>query len=116
MPEWLLPAFATLGGGVGLGAIIRALFDARGSAQTRKQEALNAADKQANALVDQYQEDRTADRAQLRAYADKVDEALGHLQVEREYSSDLYAWGLAGAPPPPPMRRVIVITSPPLAT
>lgn len=112
MPDWLLPAFAALFGGTGLGGLIKTLVDSRGSAQARKQEAQNASDRQAIALVDQYQEDRAADREQLKTYASKVDAVLEHLQVEREYSTALLAWGLAGAPPPPPERKVIVITTP----
>jgi outer membrane murein-binding lipoprotein Lpp len=94
MPDWLIPAAAALGGGAGLGALLKAIFDARGAAHT-----------QLVALVDQLQEDRKADREQVNAYAAKVDVVLEHLQIEREYTAVLLAWGLQGAPPPPPERR-----------
>lgn len=93
MPEWLL-LLTAIGGGTGLGAVLNALFNARGAAYV-----------QLNALVDQLQEDRASDRAALLAHSVKVDSALLHLQIEREYSNALHAWGLAGAPPPPPSRR-----------
>jgi hypothetical protein len=73
--------------------VINALFNAKGQAYT-----------QLNALVDQLQEDRTADRLAIATYSAKVDGVLMHLQVEREYSSALLVWGLNGAPPPPPTR------------
>ena len=109
MPEWLLPAALALGGGTGLGALITALVNAKSSVYT-----------QLNILVDQLQEDRKTDREELKAsrhevklVGDKVDSALLHLQIEREYSSDLYAWGMNGAPPPPPQRRHVIVQSPP---
>lgn len=94
MPEWLLPAVIAAGGGTGLGAFLKVLLDARGSAYTQLQS-----------LVDQLQKDRTEDRATSARYAAKVDVVLEHLQIEREYSTVLLAWGLNGAPPPPPERR-----------
>lgn len=94
MPDWLLPALVALGGGTGLGAVLKAVLDARGSAYTQLQ-----------ALVDQLQKDRSEDRATSARYAAKVDVVLEHLQIEREYSTVLLAWGLQGAPPPPPERR-----------
>jgi hypothetical protein len=81
-----------------LGAILNALFAARGSAYT-----------QLHALVDQLQEDRKNDREALASYSTKVDQALEHLQIEREYSADLYIWAVNGAPPPPPARRVMTL-------
>jgi outer membrane murein-binding lipoprotein Lpp len=105
MPEWLLPVLLALGGGTGLGALITALVNAKSSVY-----------EQLNLLVDQLQEDRKTDREELKAsrhevklVGDKVDSALLHLQIEREYSSDLYAWGMNGAPPPPPQRRHIIV-------
>lgn len=95
MPDWLI-LITAIGGGTGLGAILNALFNARGQAYI-----------QLNALVDQLQEDRLHDREALMNFSGKVDGALLHLQIEREYSSDLYAWGSAGGPPPPPARRVV---------
>lgn len=95
MQDWLVPVLLAAGGGTGLGAVLNALFQARGSAYT-----------QLHALVDQLQEDRKNDREALAIYSSKVDTALEHLQIEREYSADLYMWGLNGAPPPPPARRV----------
>lgn len=104
MPEWLLPTVLAVGGGTGLGALVTALVNARGSVYT-----------QLNLLVDQLQEDRKQDREELKAsraevkgIGEKVDNALLHLQIEREYSSDLYAWGMNGAPPPPPQRRTVI--------
>lgn len=98
MPEWLL-ILGAIGGGTGFGAVITALFNAKGQAYT-----------QLNALVDQLQEDRKNDREALMLYSGEVRGALMHLQIEREYSSDLYAWGVAGAPPPPPSRRSTDVT------
>jgi len=94
MPDWL-PILIALGGGTGMGAILNVIFAARGSAYT-----------QLHALVDQLQEDRKSDREALAVYSSKVDTALEHLQIEREYSTELYVWALNGAPPPPPTRRV----------
>lgn len=94
MPDWLIPALIALGGGTGLGAVLKAVLDARGSAYAQLQ-----------ALVDQLQKDRTEDRATSARYAAKVDVVLEHLQIEREYTTVLLAWGLNGAPPPPPERR-----------
>lgn len=94
MPDWLLPVLLALGGGTGLGSFLTAIFNARGAGYA-----------QLNILVDQLQEDRTADRTALAAYSAKVDGALLLLQIERDYSSAIYAWALAGAPPPPPVRR-----------
>jgi len=95
MPDWLLLVTAA-GGGTGIGAVLNALLNAKGAAFT-----------QLHQLVDQLQEDRKSDREELRIYATKVDTALEHLQIEREYSTELYIWGMNGAPPPPPQRRVI---------
>lgn len=99
--DWL-PIVAAVGGGTGLGAILKAVFDAKSTTYT-----------QLNALVDQLQEDRASDRkeltdsrAEVRGLVIKVDSVLQHLAIEREYSADLYAWGVNGAPPPPPQRRV----------
>jgi hypothetical protein len=94
MPEWLVPVLVAAGGGTGLGALLKALLDARGTAYTQLQS-----------LVDQLQKDRREDREATVRYAAKVDVALEHLQIEREYSAVLLAWGLQGAPPPPPERR-----------
>jgi outer membrane murein-binding lipoprotein Lpp len=93
MPDWL-PILVAAGGGTGLGAVLNVVFAARGSAYT-----------QLHALVDQLQEDRKTDREAIAGYTAKVDAALAHLQIEREYSTDLYIWGMNGAPPPPPTRR-----------
>lgn len=101
MPDWLVPTLLALGGGAGLGTLITALVNARGSVYA-----------QLNLLVDQLQEDRKADREQMKLVGDKVDSALLHLQIEREYSSDLYAWGMNGAPPPPPQRRAVIVQPP----
>jgi outer membrane murein-binding lipoprotein Lpp len=105
MPEWLLPVLIAAGGGTGLGALITALVNAKGSVYA-----------QLNLLVDQLQEDRKTDREELKAsrhevklVGDKVDNALLHLQIEREYAADLYSWGMNGAPPPPPSRRSVII-------
>jgi outer membrane murein-binding lipoprotein Lpp len=105
MPEWLMPVLIAAGGGTGLGALITALVNAKGSVYT-----------QLNLLVDQLQEDRKTDREELKAsrhevklVGDKVDNALLHLQIEREYAADLYSWGMNGAPPPPPSRRSVII-------
>jgi len=95
MQDWLLPVLVAAGGGTGLGAVLNAIFAARGTAYT-----------QLHGLVDQLQEDRKSDREALALYSSKVDTALEHLQIEREYSADLYMWAMAGAPPPPPIRRV----------
>lgn len=84
------------GGGTGIGAVLNAVLSAKTSAYTHL-----------NNLVDQLQEDRKADREEVKAYAAKVDIALEHLQIEREYSAALYVWALNGAPPPPPERRAI---------
>lgn len=101
MPEWLIPTLAALIGGGGLGAVLKAAVDAKGSVYTNL-----------NLLIDQLQEDRQHDRQELsesrqevKGLVSKVDSVLIHLQIEREYSADLYAWGLNGGPPPPPQRR-----------
>lgn len=95
MPDWLLLLTAA-GGGTGIGAVLNALLTAKGAAVT-----------QLHQLVDQFQEDRKSDRDELRNYSNKVDATLEHLQIEREYSNELHAWGMNGAPPPPPTRRAI---------
>ena len=105
MPDWLIPVVVASGGGVGVGALITALVNARSSVYA-----------QMNGFVDQLQKDRAIDREEVKASRQevkdlgaKVDNALTHLQVEREYSAALYAWGLAGAPPPPPSRRALTL-------
>lgn len=100
MPDWLIPVVVATGGGAGVGAFITSLVNARASIYT-----------QMNAFVGQLQEDRRQDRVEMKALSDKVDAALTHLQIEREYAVDLYAWGVNGAPPPPPSRRTILPTS-----
>lgn len=103
--DWL-PIAAAIGGGTGLGAVLKAVFDA-------KSNAVSTTYTQLNSLVDQLQEDRASDRKELaesrsevKGLVVKVDSVLQHLSIEREYSADLYAWGIAGAPPPPPQRRL----------
>jgi outer membrane murein-binding lipoprotein Lpp len=96
MPDWL-PWVIALGGGGGIGALITAFVNARSSLAT-----------QMNAFIDQLQEDRKTDRESVKELGAKVDNALLHLQIEREYSADLYVWGVNGAPPPPPVRRTII--------
>lgn len=91
--EWLPIAAAILGSG-GAGALLNALFSARGSVY-----------KNLNDLVDQLQEDRQDDRSAVSALTDRVNTVIAELHVEREYSTALYMWGMAGAPPPPPQRR-----------
>ena len=108
MAEWLIPVIVAGGGGAGVGALITSLVNARTSIYA-----------QMNTFVDQLQEDRKTDREEVKASRQemkelgvKVDTALLHLQIEREYSAELYIWGMNGAPPPPPSRRTI-ITQPP---
>lgn len=94
LPVWLIPVIAAVVGGGGVGTLLTALVTARGSVY-----------KNLNDLVDQLQEDRAADRETLFALNSRVDRVLSELHTEREYSSALYLWGMAGAPPPPPLRQ-----------
>lgn len=91
--EWLPFIIAILGGG-GVGTLITALLSAR-----------NSTYKNLNDLVDQLQEDRREDRASVSTLTVKVEDVLSELHREREYSSSLYLWGMAGGPPPPPLRN-----------
>lgn len=91
--EWLAIAVALIGGG-GLGTLITAIFTARGSVY-----------KNLNDLIDQLQEDRVSDRDSISALNTRVDRVLSELHTEREYSTALYLWGMAGGPPPPPVRQ-----------
>lgn len=94
MAEWL-PWVAAIGGFLtALGAFLKNFFDRKTSAQSHS-----------IALMDQYQEDRTADRLLINQLHTKVDTVLGLYADEREYSAVVLAWGLAGAPPPPPERK-----------
>jgi hypothetical protein len=97
MPDWLIPVVVAAGGGTGLGALLNAIITARGSAF-----------QQTMSLVEQLQQARKDDRELQAAYAAKVDVALEHLAIEREYSLALHAWALQGAPPPPPTRRELI--------
>ena len=94
MAEWL--PWVTAAGGLlaALGAFLKVFFDKRNTVQTHS-----------NALLDQYQEDRKADRELNEKLHTKVDHVLALYADERDYSTILLAWGLAGAPPPPPQRR-----------
>lgn len=92
-----LPFIAALVGGGGVGTLVTALVSARGSVY-----------KNMNDLVDQLQEDRVADRETVSALTTRVNLVLTELYIEREYSSSLYHWGLAGAPPPPPARNTVL--------
>lgn len=102
MAEWL--PWVTAAGGllVGLGGFLKVIFDRKIAAQTHS-----------NSLLDQYQEDRTADRVERKELNAKVEKVFELYYIEREHSAELLAWGLAGAPPPPPQRRVIVIAPEP---
>lgn len=92
-PEWIPLIVAVLGGG-GVGTLITALLSAR-----------NSTYKNLNDLVDQLQEDRREDRSSVNTLTGKVEDVLKELHLEREYSSSLYLWGMAGGPPPPPLRN-----------
>jgi len=94
MAEWLPWVGAAAGFLTALGAFLKIFFDKRNTVQTH-----------ANALLDQYQEDRAADRKLNAELHTKVDTVLTLYADERDYSTILLAWGLAGAPPPPPERR-----------
>lgn len=91
--EWL-PLIVAILGGAGVGGLVTALVNARGSIY-----------KNLHDLIDQLQEDRKDDRASLSSLHGKVDATLLELSFEREYSLALYTWGMNGAPPPPPTRR-----------
>lgn len=91
-----LPVIVALVGGGGVGTLITALATARGSVY-----------KNLNDLVDQLQENRTADSAAIASLSLQVNTVISELHAEREYSTALYIWGMNGAPPPPPVRREI---------
>ncbi|WP_024816978.1 hypothetical protein [Arthrobacter sp. 31Y] len=55
----------------------------------------------ANILLDQYQEDRAADRAQLETLERKLDASIARGDDERAYSSSWEEWHAAGMPDPP---------------
>jgi len=93
MAEWLQWVVA-LGGLAGLGGFLKVFFERK-----------NNANAHSIALLDQYQEDRAADRALNEKLHTKVDQVLKLYHDEHEYSTVLLAWGLAGAPPPPPQRQ-----------
>jgi hypothetical protein len=98
MADWL-PWVAAAGGLLtALAAFVKVFFDRKNTTQTHT-----------NALLDQYQEDRKADREERKELNGKVEKVLDLYYVERDYSAELLAWGLQGAPPPPPNRRVILI-------
>lgn len=95
--DWLapwVPLIAGLGGLAGLGALLKVFFDRKATLYT-----------QFNALVDQFQEDRKEDRGERKELNAKVERVLDLYHLERDYSTKLLAWGLAGAPPPPPERE-----------
>jgi hypothetical protein len=94
MPEWLQWVVA-LGGGTTIGAFLKMFMDNKTNANAHS-----------IALLKTYQEDRKADREVQEKLHAKVDEVLALYADERDYSTILLAWGLAGAPPPPPARRV----------
>lgn len=98
MPDWLVPVIVALGGGTGLGAFIKALFDGKSSATAQAATQLNA-------LVDQLQEVNKEDRTERKELSAKVERVLDLYHIERDHSADLYVWALNGAPPPPPERR-----------
>lgn len=94
MAEWL--PWVTAAGGLlaAFGAFLKIFFDKKNNVQTHT-----------NALMDQYQEDRKADREANDKLHTEVKTVLALYADERDYSTILLAWGLAGAPPPPPERR-----------
>jgi len=94
MAEWLPWVAAAAGFLTAVAALVKPFFDRRATVQTHT-----------NALLDQYQEDRKADREVQDKLSTKVDTVLELYANERDYSTILLAWGLAGAPPPPPARR-----------
>jgi hypothetical protein len=98
MADWLPWVVAAGGILTALAALIKVFFDRRNTNETHT-----------NTLLDQYQEDRRADREDRKDLNAKVEQVFELYYVEREHSAELLAWGLAGAPPPPPQRRVIVI-------
>lgn len=95
MAEWLPWVTAAAALLTAAGAFIKIFFDKKNTVQTHT-----------NALLDQYQEDRASDRTLNKELHAKVDTVLALYADERDYSTILLAWGLAGAPPPPPARRV----------
>lgn len=99
MAEWL-PWVAAAGGFLtALAAFVKVFVDKRNNTQTHT-----------NLLLDQYQEDRKSDREVQEKLHTKVDKVLALYADERDYSTILLAWGLAGAPPPPPQRRKTTVT------
>lgn len=101
MAEWLPWVVAAAGFLSAIAAVLKAFSDRKAASQA----AIDTLRTHTNVLLDQYQEDRKADREELKTYSAKVDRALEALTIEREYSAILLAWGLAGSPPPPPTRR-----------
>ncbi|WP_159702631.1 hypothetical protein [Arthrobacter sp. 18067] len=55
----------------------------------------------ANLLLDQYQEDREADRAHREVLERKLDQSIARADNERAYSSSWEEWHAAGMPDPP---------------
>ena len=100
MAEWLPWVVAAGGFLTAVSALTKVFFDRKNDANTHS-----------IALLKTYQEDRKADREVQEKLHLKVDQVLRLYQDERDYSTILLAWGLAGAPPPPPARIVTTITT-----
>lgn len=110
MPDWLLPAFGLLGGGAGLGALINALVNAKGSAFTQLQTFTTTLQAERASDLERHNAERLEDReaaAVQRTKHDALDQRVNGLSQQvnlyKQFTSTLLNWGRAGGPPPEPI-------------